>query len=185
MNQVIDAILSRRSVRSYEKRGVDKEALELIVKCGLFAPSAMNKQPWHFTVVQDRTLLDRISEANRQMLLDSGDEKAIEMANAPGYDNFRGAPVAIVVSGENGNSFSEGDCSAAVENMALAAHSLGLSSLYIASFRRGLELEKNARLVKELGVPDGYTPHFALCLGYGNEELGERASRREGTVNWI
>ncbi len=185
MNETIKSILERRSCRSYDGRAVEQEKIETIVECALFAPSALNRQPWHFTVVKSRELLDEISEANRQMLLQSGDEKIIAMAKEPGYDNFRGAPMAIIVSGEDCNAFSAGDCSAAVQNMALAAHSLGVANLYIASFRRALELPENKYLVDKLGLPQGFTPLFALCLGYAKDEYPTRADRREGTVNYI
>ncbi len=185
MNETIKTILTRRSCRSYDGRVVEQEKIDKIVECALYAPSAMNRQPWHFTVVKSRKLLDEISEANRQMLLQSDDEKVIAMANEPDYDNFRGAPMAIIVSGENGNSFSAGDCSAAVQNMALAAESLGVANLYIASFRRALELEENKYLVDKFKLPEGFTPLFALCLGYANEPYPTRAPRRENTVNYI
>lgn len=185
MNETIKTILERRSCRSYDGRAVEQEKLDKIIECALFAPSALNKQPWHFTVVKSRKLLDEISEANRQMLLASDDENAKSMANAPDYDNFRGAPMAIIVSGEDGNPFSAGDCSAAVQNMALAAHSLGVANLYIASFRRALELEENKYIVDKLGLPKGFTPLFALCLGYTKEAYPTRAESRANTVNYI
>ncbi len=185
MNETIKTILERRSCRSYDGRPVEQEKIAQIIECALFAPSALNKQPWHFTVVKDRKLLDEISEANRQMLLNSGDENAVAMAKEPGFDNFRGAPMAIIISGEDGNGFSAGDCSAAVENMALAAHSLGVANLYIASFRRALELEENKYIVDKLKLPQGFTPLFALCLGYAKEDYPTRAPRRADTVNYI
>ena len=185
MNETVKTILTRQSCRSYNGRPVEQEKIEILLECAKFAPSAINKQPWHFTVVKSRKLLDEIKEANRQVMLDSGDERTVEAANDPSFDNFRGAPMAIIVSGENGNPFSEGDCSAAVENMALAAHSMGIASLYIASFKRALALEKYSYIVDKLELPENFTPHFALCLGYTDAEYPERAPRREGTVNYI
>ncbi len=185
MNETIKTILSRQSCRSYTERKVDDEKIEILLECAKYAPSALNKQPWHFTVVKNRKLLDEIKEANRQMMIATGDPKMIEAANDASFDNFRGAPMAIIVSGENGNPFSAGDCSAAVENMALAAHSMGIASLYIASFKRALELEENAYIVKKLNLPENFNPLFALCLGYTEAAYPERAPRREGTVNYI
>ena len=185
MNEVIRAILERRSVRSYDGRMPEDDKVETILECGKFAPSAMNRQPWHFTVIRDRELMDRISAANKKMLIESGDERSVAMASEEGFDNFCGAPMAIVVSGDESNYYGMSDCAGAVENMALAAHSLGLANLYIASFMRALVLEENAELLAELGLPKGYKPHFALCLGYSKEELGERAPRKEGSVNYI
>ncbi len=185
MNETIKTILTRQSCRSYTSRKVEDEKIEALLECAKYAPSAMNKQPWHFTVVKSRRLLDEIKEANRQMMIETGAPDMIKAANDEGFDNFRGAPMAIIVSGENGNPFSAGDCSAAVENMTLAAHSLGIASLYIASFRRALESEKNACIVGKLCLPENFTPLFALCIGYTETEYPERAPRREGTVNYI
>lgn len=185
MNETIKSILERRSIRSYDLRPVEKEKIETILKCGQFAPSAMNRQPWHFTVITDRKVLDRISEANRQVFLQSDDEQVRERAKDPGFDNFRGAPMAIFVSGDREAKYAPADCANAVENMALAAYSLGLGSCYIASFRHALERPEGAHLLKELKIPEGYQPLYALSLGYGNETLGERAPRRENTVTYI
>ena len=69
MNQVIETILTRRAVRKYEKTPVPRELLEQIVDCGRYAPSALGLQTWHFTVVTDRKMLDRISAANAKLAL--------------------------------------------------------------------------------------------------------------------
>ena len=170
MNETIRTLLTRRSVRSYRKDAVSREALEQIVECGQFAATAMGCQPWHFTVVTDRALLDRISKA-------CGD---------PENDTFRGAPCAIIVSAEESNEkFGDIDCANATENMAVAAKALGLGSCYIASFRRAFESPEKESLFQALKIPAGYRPTLALAIGHTLEEPKERAPRRENTVNWI
>lgn len=170
MNETISTILSRRSIRSYTKEPVSREALEVIVQCGQYAATAIGRQPWHFTVVTDRQLLTRISNA-------CGD---------PENDNFRGAPCAIIVSAEIENElFGDIDCANATENMALAAKSLNLGSCYIASFRRAFESPERNELMKALAIPEGFRPTLALAVGHTLEEPTERAPRRENTVNWI
>lgn len=185
MNDTIKSILTRRSVRSYESTPVEQEKIEAIVQCGQFAPSAMNRQPWHFTVVTDRALLDKISAVNRDILLQSQDEQVRQRAQDPNYDNFRGAPMAIIISGEEGAKFAPADCANAMENMAVAAHSLGLGNCYLASFRLCLERAEGKDLLTELGIPQGFAPLYALSLGYGKGELEPPAPRREGTVTYI
>ena len=185
MNETIKSILGRRSIRSYESTPVEKEKVEAIVECGLYAPSAMNRQPWHFTVVTDRTLLDRMSAANKKILLQSENERARQLAENPNFDIFRGAPMAIILSGEKGAGYAPADCANAVENMAVAAHSLGLGSCYLGSFKMCLEAPEGKELLEELRIPQDFVPLYALSLGYGNEQLGERAPRREGTVTYI
>ncbi|HNT24044.1 MAG TPA: nitroreductase family protein [Anaerolineales bacterium] len=185
MNETIKTILERRSVRSYESTPVEKEKIDLILQCGQFAPSGMNRQPWHFTVITRRAMLDKISAENRRVMLQSPVEALRLRAEDPDFDSFRGAPMAIIVSGEDEAGYAGADCANAVENMALAAQSLGLSSCYLASFKIAIETPEGAFLLDDLRIPKGFKPMFALSLGYGNEVLGERAPRREHTITFI
>lgn len=185
MNEIIANILARRSIRRYRPDPVEKEKIQQILQCGLYAPSGMNRQPWHFTVITDRALLDKISAENQKIMLQSDNEQVRQRAQAPDFDNFRGAPMAIMVSGEKNAVFAPADCANAIQNMALAAHSLELGSCYLASFKPILERPEGRYLLEALKIPEGYVPLYALSLGYGNEELGERAPRRENTVTYI
>ncbi|MPM55593.1 Undecaprenyl-phosphate 4-deoxy-4-formamido-L-arabinose transferase [bioreactor metagenome] len=184
-NDIIRAILSRRSVRKYTSDPVGHELLAKIVECGKFAATAKGIQPWFFSVVESRRILDAISEANRMVMLDSSDENMRKRASEPNFDSFRGAPCAIIVSGMKDNSYSEADCANACENMLIAAESIGLSTCYIASFKTAFESEAGASITKLLKIPDGYSPRFAVAVGYGCENLGERAPRRENITEYI
>lgn len=186
MNTVIETILKRRSVRKYEDRPVPRDLLEEIVKCGQYAATAMGMQPWHFTVVTDRKALGRISAANAAVMKADPNTPSMLLADidAGHYDSFRGAPCAVLMAGENGKPFADVDCANAVENMALAAESLGLSSCYLASFKPSLLGEAGAAMRAELGIPEGYTPNLALAIGYGAETPAAKP-RREGSVNWV
>ena len=184
-NPVIENIRARRSIRFYEKTAVPAEAIETILECGMLSPTALGLQSWHFTVVRDRALLDEISEANRQLMLQSGDPAEIEKANEPGFDNFRHAPMAIIISGDTKSKWYVADCANAATTMALTAESLGLSTCYIASFRRVLAAPQGAELLARLGLPENYDPLFALSIGYKAEEPHPRKPRKENTVNYI
>lgn len=185
MNETIESILNRRSIRKYEAKPVEQEKIDLIIECARFAPSARNLQPWHFTVITRRDVLDRISEANRQIMLKSPVEMLRSFAQAPDYDSFRGAPLAIIASGRKGADYAPCDCANAVENMALAAYSLGLGSCYLGSFKICLEAPGGDIIQRELGIPEDYQPLYALSVGYGSEILGERQPRAENTVALI
>lgn len=186
MNAVVETILKRRSVRKYEDRPVPRELLEEIVKCGQYAATAIGLQPWHFTVVTDRGVLDRISAANAVVMKADPHTPPMLLADidAGNYDSFRGAPCAVLMAGEDGRPFADFDCANAVQNMALAAESLGLNSCYLASFKPSLMGEAGAALRAELGIPEGFTPNLALAIGYGAESP-EAKPRREGCVNWV
>jgi len=185
MNEIIHTILTRRSVRSYAAKPVEQEKLNTILECGQFAPSANNRQPWHFTLITDRSLLDRISEANRSILLNMDDEAIRQRAADPQYDSFHGAPAAIIISGEESAKYAMGDCANATENMFLAAHALGLGGCYLASFKIAMETPEGAPLLKACKIPPGFIPMFALSIGYPSGELGERAPRQGSTITII
>lgn len=185
MNETIKTILTRRSNRSYLDKPVEKEKIDLILQCGIYSPTARGVQPWHFTVVENRKLLDKISEINKREYFANNNQNAKMSGLTEDYDNFRGAPMAIIISGMSGEKYGEVDCANATTNMAVAAHSLGLGSCYIASFRPAFSTPEGESLKKELGIPEGYTPYFALALGYIKEPPQERAARREGTINYV
>lgn len=186
MNQCIEVILKRRSVRKYEDRPVPRELLEQIVECGRYAATGMGLQPWHFTVVTDRKVLSRIAAANVAIMEQDPNLPAMVRAQieAGTFDSFRGAPCAVLMSGEVGQVYADVDCANAVENMALAAESLGLNSCYLASFKPCLLGEAGAAMREELGIPQGYMPNLALAIGYGAESPQPKP-RREGCVNWV
>jgi nitroreductase len=186
MNEVIQTILTRRSVRKYESRPVSREDLEQIVQCGQYAATGMGFQPWHFTVVTDRAVLDKLAKANADLMVDDPNTPPFLLDDIKNgtFDPYRGAPCAVLVSGENGEQNTIADCANAVENMAIAAKSLGLDSCYLASYRICFGGPNGDALKAELGIPEGYIPYFALSIGYGAEKP-EAAPRREGTVNWL
>lgn len=186
MNEVIKTILSRRSVRQYDDRPVTREELEQIVTCGQYAATAMGVQPWHFTVVTDRAMLTRLSEANKAIMLADPNTPApvLEAIHAGSFDVYRGAPCAVLVSGDENAPYAEADCANATQNMALAAKGLGLDSCYLASFKVCLNAPGGEAFKTELGIPAGYAPYFALSIGHGAEDP-QPAPRREGTVNWL
>jgi len=185
MNETIKSILNRRSNRSYLETAVEQDKLDLIVQCGIFSPTARGVQPWHFTVIKSRRMLDKISALNKREAF-ANNNGAAKMSNmTENYDNFRGAPMAIILSGMTDEKYGEVDCANAVTNMAVAAQSLGLGSCIIATIRPAFSTAEGVNLKKELDIPDGYTPYFALALGYIKEPPQERAKRRDGTVNYI
>ncbi len=183
MNQVIDALMSRRSCRAYKPDAIPAGTLEQIAQCGLYAPSAMNRQPWHISVISDAALIAEINGICKEKALASGNERMIERASQPGFDLFYGAPVLIIVSGDMQNKFAEGDCSSAVENMALAAHALGLGSCIIAMFRPAYE--GNADLARRTGIPDSFTPLFSLAVGVRAQPDNAPSPRRENTLTYV
>lgn len=185
MNEIIQNILNRRSVRVYKEEQIKKEDLDLILQAGLFAPSGCNMQPWHFTVVQNKDLLKELNVESKKGFADSEIEMFRKMANNEQYDIFYNAPTAIVISGEKSALTALTDCSAATENMILAAESLGIGSCWIGLITFLFKGQKAPEYIKKLNIPEGYEPYYAITLGYKKYPNPKASQRRENTVSYI
>ena len=176
-NETIQSILSRRSYKVFDDRPIDDEALETIVTAGLYAPTGMNRQPWHFTVIRSKEMLEKVGAARRALPLPPGIPSEVA-AKMP--DPMRNAPVLIIVSGKDeGLSFQ--DCLLATDNMFIAAASLGIMSGWDHATVVQL-FEENPDLKKEL-IPEGYKVYSAAFYGYPGPEVKDRGERK-GTVDY-
>lgn len=185
MNEVMNAILSRRSIRAFTEEKVDQELLEEIVKAGAYAPSSLNNQPWHFTVISNKEVLDKLNFDTKEVIKSLDNEKFKALGNNEKFNVFYNAPVAIIVSGEEADMMSEVDCAAATENMLIAAESLGIGSCWIGFVTLLFKGEKGEEYRKEFGIKDGYKPYFAIVLGHKKVEGANAPKRKEGTVTYI
>jgi nitroreductase len=185
MNEVIKNIFERRTVRFFTDAPVKDEDIETLLECAKVTPSALNRQPWHFTVLRDRALMDEISVANKEIMLNSGDPVMIEKANEPDFDSFRTSKTAILISSENAAPYGMADCANAAMIMTLVATSLGLGSCYIAGFNNVLRKPEGADFRARLKTPEGYTPIFGVCLGYIAEQPKPRKPLKPETVTYI
>jgi nitroreductase len=149
----LEAIHSRRSVRRFEQREVPEEVVQKLLAAAMQAPSARNQQPWQFIVIDQRGLLDQIGDIN------------------PNAQMARGAPLGILVCGDLDLETSPGywvvDCAAAVQNMLLAAHSLGLGAVWTGVYPRKERMEGLGRLV---GLPERVIAHSLVVVGYPAEK---------------
>jgi nitroreductase len=170
MNQVITAIKQRRSVRQYDKRQISAGDLEAILEAGIFAPTAMNQQKWHFSVVQSKAALKRMVEITRENKLNSNVVMLAQKARDPNYHTYYGAPTVIIVSGEKNARFVEFDCAAAAQNIVLAAESLGIGSCIMTSAGFLFASQKGKAMKQELGIPDDYEHVCSIALGYDGAE---------------
>lgn len=185
MNEVIQNILNRRSVRVYSEEQIKQEDLDLILQAGLYSPSGCNMQPWHFTVVTNIDLLNAISETTKKELLKCDNESFKEYAANEKFDIFYNAPSVIFVSGEKSALVPQIDCAAATENMILAAESLGIGTCWIGLTHYLFISNKGAKYFEMLKIPNGYEPYYAITLGYKKIANPKPKPRREGTVSYI
>lgn len=180
-NPILEAIKSRRSVRKYKPEQISKPELSAILEAGSYAPSAHNMQSWHFTVVQNSELLNFISEQSKKGMQKSNMDWAVNLGLNENYHLFFHAPTVIFVSG-NKNSISPlVDCSAAIQNLLLAAESLNIGSCWIGLVRFFFADADN---ISKLNLPTDYLPYYAVTLGYKSEP-NSVVERTVHSVNYI
>lgn len=176
MNETLRTIKSRRSVRRYQDKPVHDALINEVLEAGLHAPSAMNQQTWDFTVLRSRERIAALNENSRRVLIEKNWGE-----NAPS-DIFFGAPVVIIISLEKDSLIPMADCSAAIQNMLLAAESLGLGTCWIGSAIPYFESGDHAGAY---GIPATHKPYFAVTLGYPDGTAPKMPPRRSGTVRYL
>lgn len=154
-NNTLETIMTRTSIRSFTDKAVSADTIELLLRAGMAAPTAVNLQPWHFVAVNDRAKLDELGGNGRQSKM------------------LQEATLAIVVCGNMekalegpGQAFWIQDCSAATENILLAAHALGLGAVWTGCY----PIEERVAMVSQvLGLPEHIVPLCVIVMGYPNE----------------
>jgi nitroreductase len=157
----LEALFTRRSIRKYTNEPVSEEDLKTILDAAMNAPSANNRQPWHFIVVSDRDKLNGIMQAH------------------PYTSMLKEAPVAVVVVAdpEASSSYFQQDCSAAIENMLIAARALGLGTVWCGVYPSDDRVEAFTDLFE---IPDPYLALAVIAVGHPAEEKG-RANRYDAS----
>lgn len=158
-NQVIENIMSRRSIRKYKDGPVARETMDKILECGINAPSGMNRQSWEIRVIDNPETSAKFKEA----MVKSNNDVKPEMVEGC----FRGAPTLIFIANDPSYDFSPIDCGLLSENIMLSAWSLGVGSVCLGSPIRFLA--KSPEATQMLGFSEGYTPIICIGLGYPDE----------------
>ena len=181
------ALASRRSVRDYTAEPIDEATIRDLIGAAVLAPSATNAQPWSFTVVRDRALLDRLSAETKAYLLAGalpdgpGVERRRERLADPDYQIFHHAPVLILIAGVASDRWVVEDCALAAENLMLAAAALGLGTCWIGYAQRYLETPAGRALV---GLPEEVVAVAPVIVGHPNAVPGP-TDRREPGIRWL
>ena len=169
MNETINNILSRRSIRSFKAEQISDDALNAILESGIYAATSRGREAWFLTAVQNPAMLKKIRDAACDTLAKVGDAKSLAKAQDPNFSPFYNAPTLIIVSG-NDTPNTRIDCANASQNMCVAAQSLGLGSCYLAGYTQAFNDPAVASaLKKELGIPEDFHPQFGVAVGYANE----------------
>lgn len=157
MNEIINNIKTRRSIKKYKSDLVPQEMIDMIVEAGTYAPSGMNKQSPIIIEITDKKMRDKLSKINAQI------------GGMPdGFDPFYNAPVVLVVLANKNISTYIYDGSLVMENMMLAAHSLGLGSCWIHRAKETFETEDGKQILKDLGISENYEGIANCIIGYSD-----------------
>lgn len=165
---VIENIMTRASVRQFTDKAVAKDTLETLVKAGMAAPSAMDKRPWEFVIVTEKAVLDSLGAVHP-------------------HANLKTATAAILVCGNMKETIEEApeywvqDCSAATENILLAAHGLGLGAVWCGVYPVKERVEAVSGV---LGLPEDIVPLNIITMGYPAEQPTVKDKYKSSKIHW-
>jgi len=174
MNEIIKAMKERRSIRKFKPDMISKKDIDEIIEAGLYAANGMGRQAVITVAVTNKELRDKIAEDNRKI---GGWDK--------GFDPFYGAPVILIVLAEKDWRNRVYDGSLVIGNMMLAAHSLGLGSIWIHRAKEEFETDEYKKLLKDIGVQGEWEGIGHCAIGYINGDIPKPAPRKENRVYFI
>lgn len=173
-NPVISAIFGRRSVRNFQEKHIPRDMLELLVECGKQAPSGHNMQTWHFTVITNQHSIRQLKETIPNVAKRNG-------VYFYGFDN----PDAIIlVSNDIRNQYGVQDSSCATQNIMLAAHSMGIGSVWLNPLMKICDEPEIRDLLTLFGVPQNYNVWSMIALGYPANKP-DALAKKDNVVNWV
>jgi len=187
MNEVLNNIWTRHSTRSYTDRQISEENLMTLVEAARRAPSGMHMEEWHFTAIQNAEVLKQLNDLVKLAFANSPLPQRRERAKSDTYCCYYHAPSMIVVAGRADSDLTPFDCACALENIFLAAHSLGISSCWINQPGQACDDERMKEfMISTLGIPEGYRIFGCAALGYAPEGTPVKEKKpKEGTVTVI
>jgi nitroreductase len=184
--ELMDAIKHRRSVRAFTDAPVAKETLLGLVDAAILAPSANNAEHWHFTIIQNKALLDRISDAAKahmQKVTDpasAGSRIRAHLTAGSEFHVFYHAPAVILISTLSGD-FAVEDAALAAENLMLAAHGQGLGTCWIGFAQKWLETAEGKQTVE---LDPHYIPVAPIIVGHPKGATPD-VPRATPQIRWI
>lgn len=174
MNEIIKAMKERRSIRKFKSDMVSKKDIDEIIDAGLYAANGMGKQAVITVAVTNKELRDKIAKDNCK--IGGWDES---------FDPFYGAPVILIVLAEKDWRNRVYDGSLVIGNMMLAAHSLGLGSIWIHRAKEEFETEEYKKLLKNIGVEGEWEGIGHCAIGYIDGDIPKPAPRKENRVYFV
>jgi len=176
---------TRRTTRAYRPDPVPEALLQELVDLAILAPTAMNAQPWRFSIVTNKAVLQEVNAKVKGFLLASeapAFARYRAMFESPTFDIFWGAPALIVVQAPAGNQVAAIDCLLATENLILATHARGLGSCYMGFLVMGRGIEG---VGAALGLAAGYEIIAPIVVGYSDAIPQTPPERNPAQITWV
>lgn len=169
-NQVVETIMTRRSIRQYKPQAVEREKMQTIVECGINAPNAMNRQAWEVRVVDNADYINGVTELYKKA--------NPKVAEDPTFKNmFRNAPTVVFIGRDTQSESSPFDCGLLAENMMISAWSMGIGSCCLGTPARFMRSPEAAEYLQKLGFSEGY--ELLYCIGFGYPDETPAAKPRD------
>lgn len=177
-NEVLETIKARRSVRVYDAKQVPEDDLLAILEAATYAPSGMHYETCHFTAIQNAEVLEELNKRIKGAFAKSEDKHLQERGYNQTYCCYYHAPTLVIVSNEPTQWWAAMDCACAIENMFIAAKSLGIGSCWINQLGTTCDDPQVRELITSLGVPLNHKVYGCVALGY----MAEGTPMKEKTV---
>lgn len=168
-NELLELLKSRRSVRGYKPDAVPEEALDAVLEAGTYAPTGGGAQSPVIVAVRDKAVRDTLMALNAKVM-------------GKDTDPYYGAPVVVLALADGGRNTCVEDGSCVLENMMLAAHAVGLASVWVHREKEIFESPEGKALLKQWGLPETLRGVGSIALGYAAGSLPEAAARKEGYI---
>jgi nitroreductase len=183
--ELSQVILQRRAVRDFRPVSVPPAVVEKVIEAATWAPSAMNRQPWLFTVVEDQVLLNEISRKSKEHILKSAQAGRIgalrKALQDEQFEIFYHAPVLIVISAVGDADWAAEDCALAAQNLMLAAAEAGLGTCWIGFAEHWLQTDEGKRTLR---LPADCKPVAPIILGYP-KQIPPSVARKAPNITWL
>lgn len=161
MNETMNAILTRRSTRKFLNKPIPEQELQQIIQAALHAPSGMGRQTWQFTAVKNREKIQELAAVIRKVL------------KRDGYDMYQ-PEVIIIPSNDRESPFGREDDACAMENIFLAAHSMGIGSVWINQLQGICDEQSVRQVLTSFGIHENHVVYGLAALGYADDAKAEK-----------
>ena len=166
MNDVLKAIHERNSCRDFSPKPLDKSIIQTLADAALAAPSAMNAQPWHIVIVTDKNIIEEYDK-DAMSIIEIENKESFDRMKERGGKIFYNAPCLIFIL-KNNSEWASLDCGIVTQNIALAAHSLGLGNVICGMARIPLGGKNKEDWKKRLNFPEGFEFAMSVAIGHAN-----------------